>query len=305
MITDKSVKELEGSRAALTVTIDGAAIEEEYAKRLQKYAKELTIPGFRKGKTPASVIERKFGDAIREEAVYEMIDKSLQEAVKELPEEERPLPFESPLLKEDDLVILCADSNPDKACVALGALRTAYGNKLGLAKKDDYKPLFVLDWPLFEKEEDGHFECLSNPFTRPVDEDLPLFDTDPTKIRSTSYDTVLNGVELSSGALRIHDAEIQRKVFELLGLSEKDIDERFGFLVKALKYGVPPEGGFGIGIERLAMELCSTDNVRDVVAFPKNLKAVEPMSQCPSPVPQADLDVLGIAIKDGKTKDNE
>ena len=208
-------------------------------------------------------------------------------------------------LKEDDLVILCADSNPDKACVALGALRTAYGNKLGLAKKDDYKPLFVLDWPLFEKEEDGHFECLSNPFTRPVDEDLPLFDTDPTKIRSTSYDTVLNGVELSSGALRIHDAEIQRKVFELLGLSEKDIDERFGFLVKALKYGVPPEGGFGIGIERLAMELCSTDNVRDVVAFPKNLKAVEPMSQCPSPVPQADLDVLGIAIKDGKTKDNE
>ena len=103
MITDKSVKELEGSRAALTVTIDGAAIEEEYAKRLQKYAKELTIPGFRKGKTPASVIERKFGDAIREEAVYEMIDKSLQEAVKELPEEERPLPFESPLLKEDDL----------------------------------------------------------------------------------------------------------------------------------------------------------------------------------------------------------
>ena len=103
MITDKNVKELEGSRAALTVTIDGKAIEEEYTNRLQKYAKELTIPGFRKGKTPASVIERKFGDAIREEAVYEMIDKSLQEAVKELPEEQRPLPFESPLLKEDDI----------------------------------------------------------------------------------------------------------------------------------------------------------------------------------------------------------
>lgn len=207
-------------------------------------------------------------------------------------------------LKEDDLVILCADVKADKASVALGALRSAYGAKLGLTKKDDYKPLFVIDWPLFEKEEDGHIECLSNPFTRPVDEDLPLLDSDPTKIRSTSYDTVLNGVELSSGALRIHDASVQKKVFELLGLSDQDIDTRFGFLVKALKYGVPPEGGFGIGIERLAMELCSTDNVRDVVAFPKNLKAVEPMSQCPSPVPKEDLDVLGIEIKDGKQEGN-
>lgn len=208
-------------------------------------------------------------------------------------------------LQEDDLVILCADASGDKAAIALGALRTAYGSQLGLTRKDVYRPLFVIDWPLFEREEDGHIECLSNPFTRPVDEDLPLFGSDPTKIRSTSYDTVLNGVELSSGALRIHDAEIQKKVFELLGLSEADIENRFGFLVKALKYGVPPEGGFGIGIERLAMELCETDNVRDVVAFPKNLRAVEPMSQCPSPVPKEDLDVLGIEIQDGKNGQEE
>lgn len=207
-------------------------------------------------------------------------------------------------LAEDDLVILCADTSLDKASIALGALRTSYGNKLGLAKKDDYKPLFVIDWPLFEREEDGHYECLSNPFTCPIEEDIPLLDSEPTKIRSTSYDTVLNGVELSSGALRIHDSELQRKVFTLLNLSEEDIDNRFGFLVKALKYGVPPEGGFGIGIERLAMELCSTDNVRDVVAFPKNLKAVEPMSQCPSPVPTEDLDVLGIEVKHGNEEGN-
>ena len=154
----------------------------------------------------------------------------------------------------------------------------------------------VIDWPLFERDKDGNIVSLSNPFTRPVDEDLPLLDEDPTKIRSTSYDTVLNGVELSSGALRIHDSRVQRKVFSLLGLSSEDIDVRFGFLVKALRYGVPPEGGFGIGVERLAMELCGTDNVRDVVAFPKNLRGAEPMSECPSAVPQEDLDVLGLKI---------
>ncbi len=199
-------------------------------------------------------------------------------------------------LKEDDLVILCADSKKDKACWALGALRNYYGQLLGLTRKDDYKPLFVINWPLFERDDEGNILSLSNPFTRPIDEDLHYFDEDPTKIHSTSYDTVLNGVELSSGALRIHDAKVQEKVFELLGLTDEDINERFGFFVKALRYGVPPEGGFGIGIERLAMELAGTDNVRDVVAFPKNLKAFEPMSSCPSPVPTADTDILGIKI---------
>lgn len=200
-------------------------------------------------------------------------------------------------LKNNDLVIICADSSSYQACIALGALRNYYGQKLNLCSKDDYKPLFVINWPLFERKEDGSIESLSNPFTRPNDNDLHYLDEDPTKVRSTAYDTVLNGVELSSGALRIHDSEIQQKVFSLLGLTDEDIEKRFGFFVKALKYGVPPEGGFGIGIERLAMELAKTDNVRDVVAFPKNLKAFEPMSQCPSPVPTSDTDILGIEIK--------
>ncbi len=199
-------------------------------------------------------------------------------------------------VEDNDLVILCADAKKENACLALGALRNFYGNKLGFTKKDDYKPLFVINWPLFERKEDGTIESLSNPFTRPNDEDLHYLDEDPTKIRSTSYDTVLNGVELSSGALRIYDSKVQEKVFSLLGLTDEDIEKRFGFFVKALKYGVPPEGGFGIGVERLAMELAGTDNVRDVVAFPKNLKAYEPMSQCPSPVPAADTDILGIKV---------
>lgn len=198
-------------------------------------------------------------------------------------------------IKENDLIIICADKKI-KACTALGVLRNYYGNKLNLISKDDYKPLFVIDWPLFEREDDGTIVSLSNPFTRPIDEDLKYLDTDPTKIRSTSYDTVLNGVELSSGALRIHDSDVQKKVFEILGLSKEDIEERFSFLVEALKYGVPPEGGFGIGVERLAMELAKVDNVRDVVAFPKNLKAFEPLSKCPSKVPVEDTDILGLKI---------
>ncbi len=206
-------------------------------------------------------------------------------------------------VQENDLVILCADSSNDHACSALGALRNYYGNKLGLTKKDDYKPLFVINWPLFERNDEGKIESLSNPFTRPNDEDLHYLDTDPTKIKSTSYDTVLNGVELSSGALRIYDAKVQEKVFSLLGLTDEDIEKRFGFFVKALKYGVPPEGGFGIGVERLAMELAGTDNVRDVVAFPKNLKAFEPMSQCPSRVPAADTDILGLTVVEEKKED--
>lgn len=199
-------------------------------------------------------------------------------------------------VKDNDLVIICADSDATKAKTALGALRLKYGKELNLIPKGVYKPLFLINWPMFEKKDDGSYECLSNPFTRPVDEDLELLNTAPEKVRSTSYDTVLNGVELSSGALRIHDSDVQKRVFEIIGLSDEDIEKRFGFLVKALKFGVPPEGGFGIGVERLAMELADTDNVRDVVAFPKNLKGYEPLSACPSPVPKEDTDILGIEI---------
>lgn len=216
--------------------------------------------------------------------------------VKNFSEENIALLKSKLILKENDLVILCADSNKNKASIALGALRLYYRDKLKLVSPDIYKPLFVLDWPLFEYDDNNELVSLSNPFTRPIDEDVPLLYTDPTKVRSYSYDTVLNGEELSSGALRIFDSEVQNQVFKLLGLSEKDINERFGFFVNALKYGVPPEGGFGIGIERLAMELSKTDNIRNVVAFPKNLKAYEPMSQCPSTVNEKDIEILGLKV---------
>lgn len=138
---------------------------------------------------------------------------------------------------------------------------------------------------------------MANPFTLPNKEDIPLIDSAPEKMHSTSYDTVMNGEELSSGALRIYDKELQWKVFELLGLTDEDISKRFGFFVDAFDYGFPPEGGFGIGVERLCMTLFETDNIRDVVAFPKNLMGAEPMSSCPSRVDDENIDILGLEVK--------
>lgn len=199
-------------------------------------------------------------------------------------------------VQEGDLVIVGADEQESKISVALGALRSAYGKELGLTDPNVYKPLFVLDWPLFEREDDGHYESLSNPFTRPRDEDLKYLKTDPTKVLSYAYDTVINGLELSSGSLRIYDGNLQKEVFELLGLSQDDIKNRFGFFVDAFNYGTPPHGGFAIGVERLSMVLCQTDNVRDVVAFPKNLQAADMMCQAPSEVPDDNLKILGIQV---------
>jgi len=200
-------------------------------------------------------------------------------------------------LKDNDLVIVGADENEDKMNVALGALRLKYGRELGLMNPDVFAPCFVIDWPIFG-EEDGKIVSLSNPFTRPRDEDLKYLDSDPTKVLSYAYDTVINGSELSSGSLRIHDGELQQKIFELLGLSEDEIKNRFGFFVDAFNYGTPPHGGFALGVERLTMLMAKTENVRDVVAFPKNLSAVDTMCEAPSSVPKENLDILGIQIKE-------
>lgn len=201
--------------------------------------------------------------------------------------------------EEGDVIIVGADQKADNICIALGALRCKYAAELGLANKDVYIPCFVLDWPLFGME-NGEVVSLSNPFTRPRDEDLKYLDTDPTKVLSYAYDTVMNGEELSSGSLRIYDSELQDKVFKLLGLSEEDIKKRFGFFVDALKFGTPPHGGFAFGVERTAMLLCKTDNARDVVAFPKNLSAIDMMTDAPSDVPTENLDILGIQVKEKK-----
>lgn len=216
--------------------------------------------------------------------------------LKNLSEEEVFLLKERFSLKENDLIVLSVDEDYEAVSLALGALRKEYAKKTNIVLENVYEPLFVIDWPIFGYE-DEEIVSLSNPFTRPKDEDVKHLYNDPTKAKSYAYDTVINGIELSSGSLRIHDAKVQEQVFKLLKLTDEEIKEKFGFFVDALKYGTPPHGGFAIGLERLVMILCHSENIKDVIAFPKNLQAVDPMSEAPGPVDEKALNLLHIKLE--------
>ena len=197
-------------------------------------------------------------------------------------------------LKDNDIVIIAA-GNDNRVTPLLGALRLKYGRELGLIKEGTYDLLWVIDFPMFERDvESGAIVATHHPFTRPRDEDVKYLDSDPTKVLSYAYDIVINGYEAGGGTLRIYDQDMQRKIFEVLGLSDEEIKERFGYFVDALQYGTPPHAGMAFGLDRLAMILGGTDNIRDVIAFPKNLAAVDPMTNAPTSVTQAQLDELGI-----------
>lgn len=198
-------------------------------------------------------------------------------------------------LEKGDVALIVADKNKVTLPV-LGALRLVVGKQLGIIP-DGFNFLWITEFPFFEWNEDTeHWDAMHHPFTMPMDECLEYLDSDPGKVRAKAYDLVLNGVELSSGSIRITDYELQQKMFRALGLSDEEIEAKFGFLVDAYKYGAPPHGGAGIGLDRLAMIMCGADNLRDVVAFPKVQNASELMSECPAPVDEESLKVLGIEI---------
>ena len=198
--------------------------------------------------------------------------------------------------KAGDLVLVLVGEH-DRVCFALGALRCQYARKLGLIKPNTYDLLWVVNFPLFEfSESEGRFKALHHPFTRPTPETEKYLDTDPSKVLSAAYDIVINGYEAGGGSLRIYDQDMQKKVFNILGFSDEDITRKFGYFVKAFEYGTPPHGGIAFGLERLSMIICGTDNIRDVIAFPKNLKASCPMSNAPSGVDPDQLEDLGIKI---------
>ena len=198
--------------------------------------------------------------------------------------------------KPGDLVLVLAGEH-DKVCFALGALRSQYAHKLGLVKPNTYDLLWVVNFPLFEySETEGRYKALHHPFTRPTPETEKFLDSDPSKVLSAAYDIVINGYEAGGGSLRIYDQDMQKKIFNILGFSDEDIARKFGYFVKAFEYGTPPHGGIAFGLERLSMIICGTDNIRDVIAFPKNLKASCPMSNAPSGVDEAQLEDLGIKI---------
>ena len=199
-------------------------------------------------------------------------------------------------LKNGDLILIVS-GRWNKTCSALGALRSHFGKTLGLIQPDTYDFLWIVEFPMFEwSAEDNRYYSEHHPFTRPMDEDLPLLDEDPEQVRSYAYDVVLNGYELGGGSLRIYDCDLQEKIFELLSLSKEEIQNRFGFFIDALKYGTPPHGGLALGLDRVAMILTGSESLRDVIAFPKNANAKCPMSDAPTEVDQKQLDELHIRI---------
>lgn len=199
--------------------------------------------------------------------------------------------------KEGDLILIVSDKNK-VVLQALGALRLEVAKKLEILKDNkEFNFVWITEFPLLSfNEEENRFQAEHHPFTAPMDEDIQYLDTDPGRVRAKAYDIVLNGEELGGGSIRIHDSKLQEKMFGVIGLSNESAWERFGFLLEAFKYGPPPHGGLAFGFDRLIMFLAGTDNIKDVIAFPKNQNAFCPMSEAPNVVDEVQLKELNIEI---------
>ncbi|WP_455034479.1 aspartate--tRNA ligase [Lachnoanaerobaculum gingivalis] len=199
--------------------------------------------------------------------------------------------------KPGDMLFFAADTNK-VVWDTLGALRVELASQLGLLKKDDYRFLWVTEFPLLEwSEEENRFKAMHHPFTAPMDEDWQYIDSDPGRVRAKAYDIVLNGTEIGGGSVRIHQGDVQAKMFDVLGLSKEVAQERFGYLLDAFKYGVPPHAGLAYGLDRVVMLMVEADSIRDVIAFPKVKDASDLMTNAPDRVDDAQLKELGLIIK--------
>jgi aspartyl-tRNA synthetase len=215
--------------------------------------------------------------------------------VKFFSEAERAAVAERTGARPGSLLFFQADE-AQKANAVLARLRTDLGQRLGRVDGRDWDVLFVVDFPLFERDDEGALTYTHQPFVAPLDEDLPLLESDPERARGTHYDVVLNGVELGSGSLRNHRADVQRRVFEVLGYSKQESEARFGFLLNALDAGAPPHGGFAFGYDRWAMLLAGLESLRDVIAFPKTQRGQDLLMDAPASVEPAQLDELGLRL---------
>ncbi len=200
-----------------------------------------------------------------------------------------------------DVVLIIADTKNSSVLSHLGLLRTEVAKKLDIIPTEQNNLLWIVEFPFFDfNEETGEWEPMHHAFTSPMDECLPYLETDKGSVRAKAYDLVLNGQELCSGSIRITDSELQNRIFKLLGLTQEQANEKFGFLLEAFKYGAPPHGGLALGLDRLTMELLRTESLRDVVAFPKVQSMKELMTDAPSPVEKSQLDELDISIVEHK-----
>ena len=206
-------------------------------------------------------------------------------------------------LEDKDLVLFVADTL-EVANATLGALRGRIAKELGLIDKDKFNFLWVVDWPMFEwSEEEGRYMSAHHPFTLPQADTAHELEGDLAKVRAIAYDIVLNGYELGGGSLRINQKELQERMFKALGFSTEEANDQFGFLLEAMDYGFPPHGGLAIGLDRFVMLLAGEDNIREVIAFPKNNKATDPMTQAPSTVALKQLEELNLQVEQDETNE--
>ena len=197
--------------------------------------------------------------------------------------------------KPQDLILIVADQ-PKVVFDSLGFLRRRIAGILGLLDNTKFNLLWVVDFPMFEKNEEGEITAMHHPFTHPKEEDIPLLDTDPLAVKADAYDIVLNGVEMGGGSVRIHDRALQQKMFDILGISKEESQRKFGFLLEAFKYGTPPHAGLAYGLDRMIMLLTGEESIREVMAFPKNQNAQCLVSDAPNTVDDAQLEELGITV---------
>ncbi|WP_296878794.1 aspartate--tRNA ligase [Thomasclavelia sp.] len=199
--------------------------------------------------------------------------------------------------QDGDLLLFVSDVKYEVVCSSLAALRNHLGKELNLYDPNEFAYLWVVDFPMFEfDEETNRYYAVHHPFTRPKEEDIDKIDNDPAHCLADAYDIVLNGFELGGGSQRIYEQDLQERAFKALGFTQERIDSQFGWFVEAFQYGTPPHGGFALGLDRLVMILTGSENIREVIAFPKNASAICPMSKAPGPVDQDQLDELGIKV---------
>ena len=199
--------------------------------------------------------------------------------------------------EQGDVVLIVADTIKKHVLTTLGALRLEVADKLGI-ERSGYQLLWITEFPFFEYDEEaGQYVAMHHPFTAPLDECIEFLDSAPEKVFAKAYDLVLNGVELASGSIRITDPELQAHMFAALGLSPEEAQQKFGFLTDAFRYGAPPHGGMGIGLDRLVMQMLGADTLRDVVPYPKVQNMTELMTACPSAVDDAQLEELGLQVQ--------
>ena len=200
--------------------------------------------------------------------------------------------------KPGDLILILSGDDAMKTRKQLNELRLEMGNQLGLRDKNKFVCLWVVDFPMFEwSDEEGRLMAMHHPFTHPKDEDIPLLDTNPAAVRADAYDMVCNGIEVGGGSIRIHDAQLQAKMFEILGFTPEKAQEQFGFLMNAFKYGAPPHGGLAYGLDRWVSIFAGLDSIRDCIAFPKNNSGRDVMLDAPSAIDQKQLDELNLTVE--------